>query len=419
MRPEAARRVTEARARGGVPIWVLGLLLLALGFGLGLIYGWVIDPVVITDVDPPDLRQEWQEAWVLMTAQSLAVTGDELVARQRLETFDDQQLAQLLSRLISGAQDDQTRQQLSRLAQLRNLPITEAGAPSGVPSAQVPPEEPATSPARLLLLICGALLGLILVGVGLLILWTRLQVNRRGIGRKAASRPERPASYSPPATPAPVSSFEEGASSTVEELDEGDEEEFFDLGELGQDEEGEFREIRFDEPASEPSPVSRPPTAPRPAAAALDQFVARYNLGDKDYDINFVIETPTAEFLGECGVAVSEVLDDGPPQRVTALEIWLFDKDDIRTVTKVLLSAHAAVDEAIRSRLAPKGEAVEAREGETIELETASLVVQARLREVGYGWDPQYPEKSYFERVVIELVPMQKSAQSGRPAIEY
>ncbi|HBY95682.1 MAG TPA: hypothetical protein DEP84_17300, partial [Chloroflexi bacterium] len=170
---------------------------------------------------------------------------------------------------------------------------------------------------------------------------------------------------------------------------------------------------------SAPAPAaSRPVTGRAPATAPLSQFVARYNLGDRDYDVNFVVEAPNTEFLGECGVAVSEVLDNETPQRVTALEIWLFDKDDIRTVTKVLLSAYATSDETIRSRLAPKGELVEAREGETVELETVSLRVQAHLREVAYGWEPEYPEKSYFEHVVIELIPIQKSA-GGRRTIEF
>lgn len=416
MRAEAARRETETRGRGGpVPLWPIGLLLLILGIGLGVFYAWMINPVILTDTDPSDLRQEWQEAWVLMTAQSLAQTGDQVTARQRLDTFSDQQLEQLLNGLISAAPDQQTRQQLIQVAQVRGVPVTEA--PTG---PTTPPPAPGaaerTNPLRLLLLICGAVLLLFLVIGAVLILLTRMQVSRRDNGRTVPpARRERPASI--PAT-APSLAREGGgggagvaeASPTAPDADA---------------DESPFREIEFSEaepervPISAPTTtVSRPATGRSQATAPLNQFVARYNLGDRDYDINFVIEAPNTDFLGECGVAVSEVLDNESPQRVTALEIWLFDKDDIRTVTKVLLSPYAASDEAIRSRLAPKGELVEAREGETVELETVSLRVQANLREVAYGWEPEYPEKSYFEHVVIELIPMQKSAASRR-TIEF
>ena len=34
----------------------------------------------------------------------------------------------------------------------------------------------------------------------------------------------------------------------------------------------------------------------------------------------------------------------GEPKKVAALEIWLFDKNDIKTATKVLMSEHAYND---------------------------------------------------------------------------
>jgi hypothetical protein len=45
---------------------------------------------------------------------------------------------------------------------------------------------------------------------------------------------------------------------------------------------------------------------------------------------------------GECGVGISETIGVGDPKKVTAFEVWLFDKNDIQTVTKVLMSAHAS-----------------------------------------------------------------------------
>jgi hypothetical protein len=92
----------------------------------------------------------------------------------------------------------------------------------------------------------------------------------------------------------------------------------------------------------------------------------------------------------------------GEPKKVSALEVWLFDKNDIQTVTKVLMSRYAYNDEATRARLSAKGDPILANSGEVIRLQTASLEVEARLVDFKYGEGPLPPE-SYFERVTIEL----------------
>jgi len=68
------------------------------------------------------------------------------------------------------------------------------------------------------------------------------------------------------------------------------------------------------------------------------QFMTTYMLGDDLFDDSFSIDSPTGEFLGECGVGISEAIGVGEPKKVAAYEIWLFDKNDIQTVTKVLMS---------------------------------------------------------------------------------
>ena len=76
--------------------------------------------------------------------------------------------------------------------------------------------------------------------------------------------------------------------------------------------------------------------APQPAPSGevvenpVGKFTTTYNLGDDYYDLSFSIELPSGEFLGECGVSISETLGTTPPRPVTALEVWLFDKNDIR-----------------------------------------------------------------------------------------
>jgi hypothetical protein len=96
------------------------------------------------------------------------------------------------------------------------------------------------------------------------------------------------------------------------------------------------------------------------------------------------------------------------PKNVTAFEVWLFDKNDIRTVTKVLMSEHAYNDEAIRAKLAPKGEPVLARMNETIVLETATLIINAEITEMTYGTGSM-PAQSFFEHFTVELSAWAKS----------
>lgn len=132
------------------------------------------------------------------------------------------------------------------------------------------------------------------------------------------------------------------------------------------------------------------------------QFVTTYVLGDDRYDPSFSIELETGEFMGECGVGISETIGTDSPEKVTALEVWLFDKNDIRTVTKVLMSEYAFNDEALRTKLAPKGEPVLTREGKDLILETKMLRLWAHVVEVEYA-EGDLPPDSFFERLTVEL----------------
>ena len=80
------------------------------------------------------------------------------------------------------------------------------------------------------------------------------------------------------------------------------------------------------------------------AAPPVAQYVTTYVIGDDLFDDSFSIDSPSGEFLGECGVGISETIGVGDPKKVTAFEVWMFDKNDIRTVTKVIMSEHAFRD---------------------------------------------------------------------------
>ena len=143
-------------------------------------------------------------------------------------------------------------------------------------------------------------------------------------------------------------------------------------------------------------------------APPITQNMTTYVLGDDLYDESFSIDTPGGDFLGEYGVSVSELIGVGDPKKVTALEIWLFDKNDIKTATKVLMSAHAYSDGTIRARLEPKGELVMVEPQRQVMLETATLQLLAKVVDLQYG-SGALPANSFFERLTLELAIWQKT----------
>ena len=137
-------------------------------------------------------------------------------------------------------------------------------------------------------------------------------------------------------------------------------------------------------------------------APPITQTMTTYVLGDDLYDESFSIDTGGGEFLGEYGVGVSETIGVGEPKKVAALEIWLFDKNDIKTATKVVMSEHAYNDPDIRARLEPKGDLNVVRPGEQVLLETETLQLLATVVDLEYGMGA-LPQNSYFERITLEL----------------
>ncbi|GJM40536.1 MAG: hypothetical protein DHS20C20_08180 [Ardenticatenaceae bacterium] len=153
------------------------------------------------------------------------------------------------------------------------------------------------------------------------------------------------------------------------------------------------------------------------SAVPIARFQSDYVYGRDNYDDSFSIENSGGEFLGECGVGIAESIGSDTPKNVTALEVWLFDKNDIRTITKVVMSDHAFFDEALKAKLAPKGEPVLARENEVIVLETATLIINAEIREMQYGAG-SLPPQSFFENFSIELSAWAKEGDFDEPDIE-
>ncbi len=148
-------------------------------------------------------------------------------------------------------------------------------------------------------------------------------------------------------------------------------------------------------------------------AVPIAKFQTTYNHGHESFDDSFSIEKSDGSFLGECGVSIAESIGSDSPKNVTAIEVWLFDKNDIRTITRVAMSEHAFYDEAMKAKLAPKGEPSLAKESEIVVLETAALIINVELKGLQYGTSDTLPPDSYFERVTFELSAWAKEDGGG------
>ena len=154
--------------------------------------------------------------------------------------------------------------------------------------------------------------------------------------------------------------------------------------------------------------------APTTTAGGLGRFVPQYVLGNDNYDTSYSLETPRGEFLGECGMGISETIGEGKPDKVTAFDVWLFDKADVRTVTKILMSDFAFNDQTLRTKLATKGEAFLAEKGKTLRLDTQSLSIDVHIVELVYANNASYPPNSHLQKLIVEIVPTQKSGAAAR-----
>lgn len=347
------------------------------GLILGLVVlGWWLFPVQYTGVDPSGLVPEYQGMYVRNAAELYAFDNNQEKLRTALSGWGGDALA---CQLAQSSIDQGEQARFVAAATIVNgqgctglaAPAPGAVAPGAVvPGAVAPAEEGGSTLLPLLLL--GLLL--ILLVAAILYVWNRRRVLLDG---GESSVPE----Y---ATTAPV------AKST--------------------------RPVMPATSATAAAAGSGAAVAAEPAAVPIARFRTAYTRGHDTYDDSFSIENANGDFLGECGVGISETIGAATPKNVTAFEVWLFDKNDIRTITKVIMSDHAFFDEALKAKLAPKGEPVLARESETIVLETATLIINAEITEMDYGAAGDMPDASYFDRFTIELSAWAKEGDYAAPA---
>lgn len=327
---------------------VIGVGALVIGLAIGLLVGWVIWPVKYIDAAPQHLHPDFQREWLAMAIDSYTVNKDSNKAAERYQYLGEYGPTTLQELEMSAALPSQVEAINAFKA------ATSATAEIPIPGEEVvaeagtPTEEGGRSPLlTVLFVMCGltVVLGIAVAAYFFL------------RGRSGGT-----------ATVTPAMQAQEAA-----------------------------RQAEWTDYATE---GSEPPIA---------QFMASYKLGDDLFDDSFSIDSPNGEFLGECGAGISETIGVGDPKKVTSFEVWLFDKNDIQTITKVLMSAHAYNDEVTLQRLSAKGEPVLAEPGNQATLETATLRMTARIVDMNYG-EGALPENSFFDSLILEIAVWQKQA---------
>lgn len=153
------------------------------------------------------------------------------------------------------------------------------------------------------------------------------------------------------------------------------------------------------------------PTQPRPTARRRGNTLAvhrvQYRPSPIEFDRPHKIYTERNEFLGECGVGECDVLDAKGTLKVSALEVWLYDKTDMihtnSTVRQILASRYVEVDKEMAARLSARGDWAIVEPGFTKTLETANMQAMITVQAVEYANDPDLPE-AYFESVDVEVI---------------
>lgn len=79
------------------------VLALVIGITLGLLYGWVIEPVEYTNVTPSVLREDYRVDYVLMTAEAYQTDFDSDAAARRLALFGGNSPAATVSAALDYA----------------------------------------------------------------------------------------------------------------------------------------------------------------------------------------------------------------------------------------------------------------------------------------------------------------------------
>lgn len=334
------------------------VLALIAGLFIGLIFAYAIAPVVFVNGNPSQLGRDWQEEWVkgLAARHAAANSNVDDVIEYLLQQVNSP--VQLVNELATEAQ---TSNDLNLQDQLRGIePLAQQAEQRG--AAPAPAEGNIFSDVIWPWILFPIVVVILFVIVDLL--WNILiYPNIVGPFIDSARRGFKP-------DPAKA------------EIDRQ-------------------KELRKLADQAKIDAAERAKTNTR--GAPMFTRVSIYQPG-RSYDDSFAIETADDVFLGECGATISESVSVGDQKRPSAIEVFIFDKDDPKsTPTAVIAAPGTYNDPAAKSRLELKGDKfAEGSVGSVTTLETMSLVMEIRVSQATFASGTPIPNSAY-DSLNIEL----------------
>ena len=128
----------------------------------------------------------------------------------------------------------------------------------------------------------------------------------------------------------------------------------------------------------------------------LAVFEANYAFGIQSYDESFTIVATDGELLGACGMGMNESLDRAAAEtdQVRLLEIWLYDRSAVRTVSQLLVSPGfdaTLLDDGSEIDLPHRSPPLELMPGLTCALRSHHIQLECTIKSVSYLDSGQSP----------------------------
>jgi hypothetical protein len=162
------------------------------------------------------------------------------------------------------------------------------------------------------------------------------------------------------------------------------------------------RTIRWEFPRFKRAPAKPKVVWEGEGPPPLKQWAGTYTLGQDNYEGFFVIETDDGIFLGEGGMEIFKTVPHTNPKQPIAFDVGLFDKTDITTLSRVVMTEHAYQDETLRASVEanPHAEAILAEPGATFTMTSTAMRVEAKIEDMEYSGENG---NVYFNRLTVSL----------------
>ncbi len=331
------------------------IILAVVSFALGLIWAYGIQPVQYVNGDPSQLEQSWQDQWVVGAAGRLSNANANSVepsVEAMLQAVDDP--AGIVNRLINDPN-------YAAEAGILSAPAFQGVVQRAQPNAAAPPPR-----SNVISDIVGPIVVIIVFAFLLVlgkVLWTLLIypfIEPLIAGRETTD-----------------------ASQEIDRIKKQ-------------------RQIETDMKTATVDTTRYGEPIIRKASL--------FRAGFGNYDDSFNIETGAGLYYGEAGASIAEKIGEDD---VTAIEVWMFDKDEFtNTPAGIFATEYAMNDPALRSRLEPRGKLVKMEVGAQIVLETDALYIEATVRDLEYDPAAEHPQ-SVLQNSTIEVIAWAKSGGPG------